>query len=270
MSVNEGRSDNDSQCSGCGEWFADQVLTRCACESLLCERCKTETCAPRSDRVTSAPDWQPISTAPKDFTPVLLVWQPPKAEHIADHDPAPCVVMERWACQTHLHRAFRGKCPNEADCSEGWGNYAGEMTHWMPLPSLPNVSRASRGPDVTDAARPVISSRDTRAFIAIARSAVEAQLPEDEPDGISAWAYEAIVRAVLTEVRRAPRAPDEGADAERLFRSADEVEAHYMPETHARRKSVEACDCECHKPHECIRCQHVHDADSRRPARSDA
>lgn len=40
MSVNEGsHPDNESQCRGCGGWFDDQTLTRCACESLLCDSC---------------------------------------------------------------------------------------------------------------------------------------------------------------------------------------------------------------------------------------
>ena len=57
MSVNEGsHPDNDSQCKGCDEWFADQVLTRCKCESLLCPSCLKETCVP-----PPVPPTQPVS-----------------------------------------------------------------------------------------------------------------------------------------------------------------------------------------------------------------
>lgn len=83
--------------------------------------------------------WQPIATAPKDFTPVLLCWQPPTMPHIANHRPAPCVVLARWMCRTHAHLSRRYACPDEPDCNMGWDSYAGTMTHWMPLPGPPVV-----------------------------------------------------------------------------------------------------------------------------------
>jgi hypothetical protein len=73
--------------------------------------------------------WQPIESAPKDFTPVLLWWIPPHGD--------PCVVLARWMCRTHGHTAKFWDCPNHEDCRMGWDRYAGEFTHWMPLPPAP-------------------------------------------------------------------------------------------------------------------------------------
>jgi hypothetical protein len=42
---------------------------------------------------------------------------------------------------------------------------------------------------------------DEAPLIVIARRAVEAQLPKDQPDDISAWAYDVIVHAVTRAVR---------------------------------------------------------------------
>lgn len=75
-------------------------------------------------------EWQPIESAPKDFnTPVLLWWIPVYGES--------GVVLARWMCQAHCYLSRRLQCPNEPDCRMGWDNYAGEMTHWMPLPDPP-------------------------------------------------------------------------------------------------------------------------------------
>lgn len=78
------------------------------------------------------PRWQPIESAPKDFTPVLLLWHPPQPPNAK-----PTVILERWYCRTHALAARHHDCPNEADCRMGWGSYAGEMSHWMSLPEPP-------------------------------------------------------------------------------------------------------------------------------------
>lgn len=77
-------------------------------------------------------DWQPIETAPKDGTPVLLVWHWDSGVHTGVN-----VIMAHWTCRTHCHMSSYHNCPHEADCNAGWSAYAGEMTHWMPLPELP-------------------------------------------------------------------------------------------------------------------------------------
>lgn len=83
-----------------------------------------------------APAWQPIETAPKDFTAVLLCWHPPQPPNAK-----PCVVMARWLCRTHVHSSKRHRCPDEADCQMSWDSYAGKMSHWLPLPTPPVGSR---------------------------------------------------------------------------------------------------------------------------------
>jgi hypothetical protein len=76
--------------------------------------------------------WRPISSAPRDGTDVLLVWHPPEPPGAK-----PAVVQARWKCRTHCHSARRRDCPNEPDCNMGWGHYAGEFSHWQPLPLPP-------------------------------------------------------------------------------------------------------------------------------------
>lgn len=77
-------------------------------------------------------EWQPIKTAPKNGTPVLLVWHWDSGIHQGIS-----VVLASWYCRTHAHLSRHRDCPNEPDCEEGWGAYAGRMSHWMPLPDLP-------------------------------------------------------------------------------------------------------------------------------------
>lgn len=80
-------------------------------------------------------EWQDIATAPKDFTCILLVWHPPMAYR------GPVVVTGRWNCRKHSHLSRRHDCPNEEGCDMGWDHYAGEFTHWMPLPPPPSDPR---------------------------------------------------------------------------------------------------------------------------------
>lgn len=78
--------------------------------------------------------WQPIETAPKDGTEVLLVWHWDSSIHRGVS-----VVMTSWYCRTHVHLSRAKDCPNEPDCKEGWGAYAGRMSHWMPKPDPPAI-----------------------------------------------------------------------------------------------------------------------------------
>ena len=76
-------------------------------------------------------EWQPIETAPKDFTPVLLWWIFPIGK--------PGIQLARWTCWTHAHSSkWHAECPNGQDCRAAWlYNTAGFPTHWMPLPAAP-------------------------------------------------------------------------------------------------------------------------------------
>lgn len=80
--------------------------------------------------------WQPIDTAPKDGTAVLLVWHWDSGLHTGTS-----VIMASWMCRKHAMLSSPHRCPDEPDCKMGWGNYAGNFSHWMPLPEPPN------GPD---------------------------------------------------------------------------------------------------------------------------
>lgn len=73
--------------------------------------------------------WQPIETAPKDGTPVLLWWRD-------EHD------VEWWACGRwrQFGDGSRGWFGESFHSSEvkSWTRLLGECpTHWMPLPSPP-------------------------------------------------------------------------------------------------------------------------------------
>ena len=74
-------------------------------------------------------EWQPIETAPRDGTPVLLwdLWSPWKE--------LPCnVVVARW----FINEKFTyWQLVDSATADEYPGNNAIDPTHWMPLPEPP-------------------------------------------------------------------------------------------------------------------------------------
>lgn len=113
-------------CDPCGsiikaEWVVHDENPK---QAILCvEKCRCDV----------AP-WQPIETAPKDGTPVLLVWHWDSGIH-----KGVTVVLADWGCVAHSHLSRVRDCPNEPDCKMTWGVYSGEFTHWMPLPDLPEV-----------------------------------------------------------------------------------------------------------------------------------
>lgn len=78
--------------------------------------------------------WQPIETAPKDGTPVLLVWRWDSGLHTGT-----TIIMASWMCLKHAMLSSWHHCPNEPDCKMGWGNYVGKFSHWMLLPVPPNA-----------------------------------------------------------------------------------------------------------------------------------
>jgi hypothetical protein len=91
---------------------------------LRCEFCHQLGCA----NPLAAPAWQPIETAPKDGTQVLL-W-------VDGH-----VMLSRW----YVHYLNGAPNPHRAPEWEqgemygGFGGYMGPLrpTHWMPLPQPP-------------------------------------------------------------------------------------------------------------------------------------
>lgn len=79
-------------------------------------------------------DWQPIETAPKDFTGILACAKG------ADGRPLRAIV--RWACARHAHLSSPHDCGLSADCDMRWlgemgTRYGVEFTHWQPLPDAP-------------------------------------------------------------------------------------------------------------------------------------
>jgi hypothetical protein len=80
----------------------------------------------------SGDNWQPIETAPKDGTPILLVWDWDSGIHTGR-----AVILARWLCRSHAHLSRHHDCPDENDCDMGWNNYAGTFTGWMSLPAPP-------------------------------------------------------------------------------------------------------------------------------------
>ncbi len=111
--------------------FQRQQLMPSAIEALIAA-------ATRLSAVEKQLQWQPISTAPKDGTPVLLAWTWSTDIHSGAE-----VVLARWICRKHSHLSRHRDCPNESDCDMGWDHYDGTMTHWMPLPSSPPSAPSS-------------------------------------------------------------------------------------------------------------------------------
>ena len=70
--------------------------------------------------------WQPIETAPRDETPVLLFYAPSETYG----RPASGGIIEGWYFSS----------PKQID--DGWETIVGsigEPTHWMPLPEPPKI-----------------------------------------------------------------------------------------------------------------------------------
>ncbi len=85
---------------------------------------------------TKSSQWQPIETAPKDGTSILLVWCWDSGLHTGR-----TVVEASWMCRKHCYLSSPHPCPKNPgpDCDMQWGNYAGTFTHWQPLPELPEI-----------------------------------------------------------------------------------------------------------------------------------
>lgn len=81
-------------------------------------------------------DWQPIDTAPKDGTVILLAGGTWGDDELAD---APRVMAARW------YKTNRGNyCWNACEAEAGYSIFPYKNpTHWMPLPEPPENTPAT-------------------------------------------------------------------------------------------------------------------------------
>ena len=79
--------------------------------------------------------WQPIETAPKDGSHILLFW--PKTGHYPTHD-GYHVEGARWLCKEECVGGRRYWDPHFVSISHEQLHFTG-MTHWMPLPKPPTA-----------------------------------------------------------------------------------------------------------------------------------
>lgn len=125
----------EPECNFCGKSEPETLIQ--APVGYICKEC-VKICATIIERNVPAPKeeevrgWQPIETAPKDGTEVLLVWHWNSGIH-----KGVTVITARWYCRTHVHKSSAHDCPNVPECKMGWDAYAGWMSHWMPLPTPP-------------------------------------------------------------------------------------------------------------------------------------
>jgi hypothetical protein len=96
--------------------------------SVICEYC--ERSAKDALEAAERARWQPIETAPKDGTPILVI-------RAGDDDP---MEIAEWCVREHAHFEERpdGLYERVQDPpSEFWNGNAHRATHWQPLPSHP-------------------------------------------------------------------------------------------------------------------------------------
>jgi hypothetical protein len=83
-------------------------------------------------------EWQPIETAPKDGTTVLL-WQPAKVSAWCKE--GGYLHLSRWYVHYENGAPSKYREPEwyQNDMSGGFGGYCGPLTptHWMPMPPPP-------------------------------------------------------------------------------------------------------------------------------------
>jgi hypothetical protein len=79
----------------------------------------------RSDQQQeSVMNWQPIETAPKDGTRVIVGWD--DCAHLPMH--------------VELARYKQGRGPDGGWCNTYGNPFGGDPTHWIPLPESPQIS----------------------------------------------------------------------------------------------------------------------------------
>jgi hypothetical protein len=88
-------------------------------------------------------EWQPIETAPKDGTRVILGFFRPNVFETLDQKPQAGIVLGRYV---------RGDVPPL--CASAWQTESGqgfqwEPTHWMPLPEPPAAKPSESSEEAT-------------------------------------------------------------------------------------------------------------------------
>lgn len=87
-------------------------------------------------------EWQPIETAPRDGTAILLFypegrWIDPGEANDSDGQVQPDMIVARFDVEWGKRSGM------DANCWEGYYNAfcgRGEPTHWMPLPDPPDAA----------------------------------------------------------------------------------------------------------------------------------
>lgn len=82
-----------------------------------------------------AQEWQPIETAPRDGTPILI-------------SNGVSVMEARWLTECQMGQFVTAPGWQVVECEDGWysiGLEADWPTHWMPLPAAPMLSQRGEG-----------------------------------------------------------------------------------------------------------------------------
>ena len=118
-------------------------------------------------------EWQPIETAPKGTTVLLYRPMMSPRDRIAIRD------VRDW-CGPSC-------CPSA------------EPTHWMPLPAPPTDA----GKAMTMEQGTMTTKKAIAEHVRAIQRAVEAKLPEDEPDDVRPWVYETAVKVMIQRLGKA-------------------------------------------------------------------
>jgi Protein of unknown function (DUF551) len=78
--------------------------------------------------------WQPISTAPRDGTPILIIRI---GESVHDMEITTYYVLEHDVYEEREDGLFE---KSREVFSEGWNGNGHRATHWMPLPEPPEAA----------------------------------------------------------------------------------------------------------------------------------
>lgn len=95
---------------------------------------------------TEAARWQPIATAPRDGTDILLV---------DSRAGAGGMVVASWSEEIHEEASRSGHCWWGQEASGAFGYHTDAFTHWMPLPAPPDLPPGYSDGEYADPAKPV-------------------------------------------------------------------------------------------------------------------
>lgn len=102
----------------------------------LCNTSQSRTTESARPLAIEAPAWQPIKTAPKDGTPVLLFWRDNYGRELE------WIGVGQWYRYREGGERRGGWTGSSIWCSEpgSWSSVLGEkVTHWMPFPAPPTA-----------------------------------------------------------------------------------------------------------------------------------